>query len=762
MTPARTISARAGRRSRRHSARRVMPPGATPPISATLAAPTSGQAGWPVSRADLPPAPVALAPGASTGRSPAPEATADAGISHASRSDGVAVGAGCTRAGGVPAAPAGIAAPVHGSDTANTRGAVSHGVDAGIRDGGAGVSAAPPVAFLALAGLLVIASVVWCIGSGGGLLSGTLTFTVTTAVTVGLPVLRLRDRAARVLRERRHGTDELTGLMGRQRFTATASHWLVGGHRPGGAPSAALVVVDVDRLRDINGTLGHEHGDQLLRTVSERIRSVLRPEDLLARVDGDEFAALLRGVDLAGAEAAARRIREVLQAPVHLAGLRIPAEVSVGIAHSPEHGRSVGELLRRAEEAMYTAKGSHSGQRVYDIDCQLGSRASLGLRAELRDALEAGQIELRYQPKVDMRSGRISGVEALVRWRHPAGGLRPPDLFLPEIERAGLMGRLTRQVLDLALADCARWHGAGAALAVSVNVPPSVIVDPDFVDVVRQVLERHGLPPAALVLEITEDGLITVLERAQRTLARLRQHGVRISLDDYGTGLCSLAYLLELPADEVKLDQRFLRNIDRDSSAAAIVRSTVSLAHALRLRIVAEGVETSRSWASLAAWQCDEVQGYFVSRPLTAERMLDWLTEWDDRLRWLPQVGEPAVTGPIRVTIGPRGSRRQSVSDTGGTSLRAAAGRQPGPSPSTAAAIPPRYLPPKGVTSPVGPAPRTGPEPGHIGRVTTASSVASGEGVVARGAQSSSFGHPSPAPDSDPELRLRASSCRSA
>ncbi|WP_242425011.1 bifunctional diguanylate cyclase/phosphodiesterase, partial [Frankia sp. EI5c] len=310
----------------------------------------------------------------------------------------------------------------------------------------------------------------------------------------------------------------------------------------------------------------------------------------------------------------------------------------------------------RAEEAMYAAKGSRSGQRVYDPDCQLGDRASLGLRADLREALDAGQIELRYQPKVDLRTGQVSGVEALVRWRHPTGGLRPPDLFLPEMERAGLMGRLTQRVLDLALADCARWR-AGSMIAVSVNVPAAVIVTPGFVNQVRRALDSHGLPPSALVVEITENGLITVLEKAQRTLAGLREHGVRVSLDDYGTGLCSLAYLLELPADEVKLDQRFLRNIDRDSSAAEIVRSTISLAHALRLRIVAEGVETARSWASLADWNCDEVQGYFVSRPMMGERLPGWLKEWDDRRRWLPQAGEPAMTGPIRVTAGPRGAR---------------------------------------------------------------------------------------------------------
>ncbi|WP_241831777.1 putative bifunctional diguanylate cyclase/phosphodiesterase [Parafrankia soli] len=486
----------------------------------------------------------------------------------------------------------------------------------------------------------------------------------------------------------------------------------------------------VERSGDL-GRLGG--GDRMLATVSARLRSVLHPADLLARVDGDEFAVLRRDVDLAGAEAVARRIREALRIPVRLDDLRVQADVSVGIAHAPEHGRGILELMRRAEEAMYAAKGSHTGQRVYDPACQLGDRAQLGLRADLWEALDGGQIELRYQPKAGMRSGRIRGVEALVRWRHPTGGLRPPNMFLPEMERAGLMGRLTQRVLDLALADCARWHAAGAALAVSVNVPASVIVDCGFVDLARDSLKRHGLPASALVVEVTEDGLITVLEQAQRTLYGLRDHGVRVSLDDYGTGLCSLAYLRELPADEVKLDQRFLRDIDRDSSAAEIVRSTVSLAHALRLRIVAEGVETSRSWASLAAWQCDEVQGYFVSRPLVGERVLSWLREWGDRLRWLPSVGEPALTGPIRVTTAPRGIRAHSAATAANVqpslpSVGAAPAASVATASMTTSAPPLRPgppAPPNGSAPVAGPASLPSAQAGSASRVATASMIAS-------------------------------------
>lgn len=470
---------------------------------------------------------------------------------------------------------------------------------------------------------------------------------------VSLPAFALGGRGLAAVRRVRQGVDELTGLPGRRYFVESGRRWLAGGeHRAGGPAGSALLLIDIDRLRDVNATLGHEHGDRMLATVGWRLRSVVGPTGLVARVDGDEFAVLLRGTDLASAEKAASRARAAVRVPVSLDDVRVQAEVSVGIAHAPEHGRGMLELLRRAEEAMYVAKATKCGQRVFDDRCRIASRAGLELRADLRGALDGGQIELRYQPKVDLRSSRVSGLEALVRWRHPAHGLRPPQVFLAEMERAGLMPRLTRQVLDLALADCARWHEAGVPLTVSVNAPASVIIDSGFVDEVLAALRLRHLPPSALVIEVTEEGLITVLETAQRTLAGLRENGVRVSLDDYGTGFCSLAYLRELPADEVKLDRMFLRDIDRDASAAEIVRSTVSLAHALRLRIVAEGVESQRSLTSLARWQCDEAQGYFVSRPLSADRVLGWMQEWNDRMGRIAEAGARVATSPSLSVLG--------------------------------------------------------------------------------------------------------------
>ncbi|MDT3446474.1 EAL domain-containing protein [Pseudofrankia sp. BMG5.37] len=468
-----------------------------------------------------------------------------------------------------------------------------------------------------------------------------------TSVLVATSLCLLPTRAKSVLRRFR-GRDELTGLVGRRAFLDAATRVVGGGeHRVREVTPAALVLVDIDRFREINGVLGHESGDRLLAVVAHRLRALLHPSDLAARIGGDEFAVLLRDAGPGRAELLAGRLRDALRTPVLLADIPVQTEVSVGIAYAPAHGRSAAELLRHAEAAMYEAKRTRVGQRTYQRGRHAPAspgRARLRLRAELRGALEQNQIELRYQPKADPRTGRVTGLEALVRWQHPREGLRGPGVFLPEMEQVGLMPQLTRRVLDLALADCASWHAAGAALSVSVNVPPSMIGDAGFVELVSDALRRHKLAPRALVVEVTEEAVITAKEQARRTLADLRELGVRVSLDDYGTGFCSLAYLRELPADEVKLDQMFLRDMHRDPSAAEIVRSTVSLAHALDLRIVAEGVETKAAWLTLAGWRCDEVQGYFISPPLAGGRVVAWLGDWARRVSRQNQTAATSTT----------------------------------------------------------------------------------------------------------------------
>ncbi|WP_232292045.1 bifunctional diguanylate cyclase/phosphodiesterase [Frankia sp. QA3] len=501
-------------------------------------------------------------------------------------------------------------------------------------------------------------------GGAGGLAAISLA-AVTAVAAVLIPGVlpggaRARagiGRAVGRARRRRWAGDELTGLADRRHFLDAVGRSLGGGgHRVRAVTPVAVLLIDLDRMRDVNGALGHEQGDRLLVTVGRRLLAALPGSTLLARVDGDAFAVVLRGGGVACAERLAAVLREALEPPVLLAGTPVRPDASIGIACSPEHGRAALELFRHAEEAMHAAKRSRCGQAVYARAHPPINRARLLLRAEVRQALDRGQIELSYQPKADLRSGRISGVEALVRWRHPVDGVRLPDVFLTELDRAGLMPKLTVHVLDQALAACAGWHARGAPLTVSVNVPASVIVDRAFIGVVRAALARHLLPPSALVIEVTEDSLIEAREAARRTLTGLRSFGVRVSLDDYGTGFCSLTYLRELPADEVKLDRTFLRDLDRDPAAAEIVRSTVSLAHALRLRIVAEGVETQRSWQALADWQCDEVQGYFVAGPMTGDRVVGWLREWAARLAVPPGAGTSAAGALVGAGIAPGGA----------------------------------------------------------------------------------------------------------
>jgi EAL domain-containing protein (putative c-di-GMP-specific phosphodiesterase class I) len=265
----------------------------------------------------------------------------------------------------------------------------------------------------------------------------------------------------------------------------------------------------------------------------------------------------------------------------------------------------------------------------------------LQLRSGVAAALRDGQIEVRYQPKADMRGGLITGVEALARWRHPVDGLRPPAHFLPEMDQQGLMPALTEYMMRVALADCARWRAGGEQIGVSVNVPPSVLVLDGFGDLVAEVVRDAGVPPWALCLEITENSMMVVRESVLTTLAALRSVGVRISLDDFGTGYSSLSYLREIPADELKLDSSFLRGIHGDGAdvATEIIRSVVDLAHAVGMRAVVEGIETSRDWAVLAALGADEAQGFFVSRPVTDERLPAVLGEWAGRTRWSDPVG---------------------------------------------------------------------------------------------------------------------------
>jgi len=417
-------------------------------------------------------------------------------------------------------------------------------------------------------------------------------------------------------------TDELTGLPNRRALFEESRRVLEGttARRP-----AALLLFDLDGFKVVNDSLGHHAGDHLLRQIGPRLRPALRAGDVLARLGGDEFAVLLPDAELAEAEALAQRLRALILQPVTVEGIRLHVGVSIGVAGAPVPAATVEELLRCADVAMYSAKASRAGVHVYVPDPDGSSSDRLRTMEQLRTALEDGdQLEVHLQPQVALPGGEVVGAEALVRWRHPARGLLSPADLLPAAEQAGLLRPLADAVLELSLTAAERWWHAWA-VPVSVNLSAADVTDLDLPGKVAQALVRHGLPARALTLELVEDTLMTDAERGRQVLGDLRRLGVRTSIDDYGTGYSSLAYLRNLPADELKLDRSLTSDVGADPRAAAIVRHTVALAHDLGISLVAEGVEDEGTGAVLAALGCDVAQGFAIARPMPVEDFLTWL-----------------------------------------------------------------------------------------------------------------------------------------
>jgi diguanylate cyclase (GGDEF)-like protein len=434
------------------------------------------------------------------------------------------------------------------------------------------------------------------LGGGLALLFGTLYKIVSGASR------RLRAQALH---------DALTGLPNRTLLHRRAARVLRGDGL------AAMLLIDLDRFKEVNDTLGHDYGDGLLIEVSERLGDVLRRGDTLARMGGDEFAVLLDGLpDRAAVGDLAARLQDALRRPFALRGVAVELEASIGVALYPEHGTTAGELLQRADVAMYDAKRGRHGIATYSAERDPYSADRLGLLAELRQAIERDELVLHYQPKVSLCSGDLTGVEALVRWQHPVRGLLGPDEFVPFAERTGAVADLTRWVVDHALAECRRLD-----LPVAVNLAAANIVDVTLPAAIGAALERHGVPAERLVCEISEHTVMADPVRASDVLDGLRALGVGLSLDDFGTGHSSLAYLKRLPLDEVKIDRSFVAGMTEDENDAVIVRSTIDLARNLGLRVVAEGVETAEIMAALAELRCDIAQGYFISRPLPAAEL---------------------------------------------------------------------------------------------------------------------------------------------
>jgi diguanylate cyclase (GGDEF)-like protein len=415
--------------------------------------------------------------------------------------------------------------------------------------------------------------------------------------------------------------DPLTGLANRRRFIEALETTVYA--RPD--RGCAVLMIDLDRFKEINDSFGHSVGDDLLRLVGPRLGSTMAPGDLLARMGGDEFAVLLPDADAERAREVAESISAALRDPFVLGDMPLHVDASIGIALCPDHGRDRSLLLARADTAMYVAKRSREDHQVWTPDGAPDSRDRLRTLEQLRDALETDQLLPHYQPKLDLRTGVVTGVEALVRWDHPARGMLHPDVFLGLAEQAGLMRRLALYVLERSLRDLRCWRADGHDLSVAVNLSMSNLQDVALPEQVAMLLEATGVPADVLTLEITEHVLMADAARSHQVLAGLRALGVRLSIDDYGTGYSSLAYLRALPVHELKLDRSFVTHLASDPRAAAIVRSTLQLGHELGMTIVVEGVEDGEALDTLRQWGCDVAQGYHIARPMPAGSFLDWL-----------------------------------------------------------------------------------------------------------------------------------------
>jgi diguanylate cyclase (GGDEF)-like protein len=417
-------------------------------------------------------------------------------------------------------------------------------------------------------------------------------------------------------------TDELTGLPNRRALYAEAPARFAGAQ---GRQRQALMMLDLDRFKEVNDSLGHHAGDQLLIQVGARLDEHLRDGDLLVRLGGDEFAILLLDAGEDEAVAVAVGLSTALSDPFNLEAIEVHSAVSIGIALFPDDGADLGTLLRKADVAMFRAKASGHGHHVYGSADDTDSSTQLRTVDELRTALTCDQLVLHYQPKIELRTGKVVGVEALVRWKHPSRGLLHPDEFLDLVQEAGLMRAMTRVVLEIALDQAAVWRGQGQRLTIAVNLSASCLVNTDMPEQVAAMLAARDLPPSALQLEITEEFLMADPERAKGVLTRLRGNGVQIAVDDFGTAYSSLSYLRDLPIDELKLDRSFILPMLDDPRAEAIVASTIFLAHSLDLRMVAEGVENDLAYAELARLGCDQAQGYHICRPVTAAELDRWI-----------------------------------------------------------------------------------------------------------------------------------------
>jgi diguanylate cyclase (GGDEF)-like protein len=459
---------------------------------------------------------------------------------------------------------------------------------------------------------------------------------IALLVAIGLALLwavlyRIVARASRRLRgqarenDRLAHYDELTELPNRNLFLEGVAKAVREEDRDSG--SVAVLLIDVDRFTEINNTLGSANGDRVLREVAQRLRAGLATDALVARLGGDEYAVLRpRAEGVPGALRTAAALQSSLEAPIVLDEVAVNVEASIGIAVMGAHAADPDTLIRHADAALAHARSHFSRIEVYSAECDRFDAAGLALLGQVRGALERGEFVLHYQPKLDVQRRSITGVEALVRWRHPQGGLLAPPSFIPLIEQTALIGPLTLHVIDAALAQLVLWRRQGIELGMSVNLSARNLLDAELPDRIAELLRRHTIPAERLTVEVTESAAMADPDRSVAVLEALRASGVGVSIDDFGTGNASIEYLTTLPANEIKIDRSFITDILDDRRAEAIVRSTIDLARNLDLSVVAEGIETEAVMEHLTALGCETAQGYFISRPLPGDELTNRLS----------------------------------------------------------------------------------------------------------------------------------------
>jgi diguanylate cyclase (GGDEF)-like protein len=446
-------------------------------------------------------------------------------------------------------------------------------------------------------------------------------------------------------------TDELTGLANRESFrTAVETRIAKAGETGGSFP---VLLMDLDRFKEVNDTLGHHYGDVLLRELGPRLVATVGERGLVARLGGDEFGILLgEDIDeLPILEGFLARLVRIVSEPFCVDEMSLEVGASIGVARFPDDGDDAHALLRCADIAMYSAKETQTDYKVYTAEQNPHSVRRLSVLSDIRHALASDEIVVHYQPIIDLDDLRVRGAEGLVRWQHPEHGLIPPAAFVQTVEQTGLIGPLTRHVLEHSIAECAAWRRDGRELSVAVNLSVRNLLDRDLPVALDELLDTYALPPDALQLEITESMIMSDPERALATVGRLSALGVRLSVDDFGTGYSSLANLRKMPIDELKIDRSFVGPMLQDESDLIIVRSTINLGHDLGLRVIAEGVEDGATLDELAALGCDLAQGYHVSRPMPADAFNAWLTR--PLVEEIPAAAAPAVAAAAPAVAAP-------------------------------------------------------------------------------------------------------------